>query len=80
MQTKKQCLVKIRKTLPYIKDLLLTESIRLLNSGGIDFETKDDNFVAAKIIITAALKNITDQFEPYHKPELMKEVKNLSHF
>ncbi len=76
--TKKQCLDKIRSMLYADRKYVLKESERLLNSGGINYESFDNNYIMPRIVLKVALKNFMDQVALANGTE--KDVKNLLHF
>ncbi len=71
--TKTQCLDKIK--LLICENFLLKESERLLNSGGIDYSSAENNYAVPRIILKVALRNFSDQITLVDGGE--KEVKNL---
>lgn len=80
MQTKEDCMDKIKEMLPNINKSILEKSERLLNSGGVNFDiTEDGEYILPKILLTVVLKSLSEQFEPYTKAQ--KELaKNLEYF
>lgn len=71
---------KIRELSLDFADSIYIESLRLLNSGGIDYNSYDqDDYLLAKIVISAAIKNKEDVYTPkYDKAK--KDYKNLLNF
>ena len=77
--TTKQALKKVEEMINDDKDYLLQTCQRFLNSGAINKEKYEDNFVLPKIIYYAALQELMFQRKPL-APEHQKEAKNLAHF
>lgn len=56
------------------------ESERLYRSGLIDHEKFDQGqYALAKILVTAAIHRLKDDFSPLHDRQLQREIKNLLH-
>lgn len=60
-----------------IKKVVIKECKRLISSGGIDFDTS--NYRDAKIVLSAALYNISHQYYPFTKED-QEACENLKHF
>jgi hypothetical protein len=54
---------------------------RLYHCGGIDPDSYDtNNYVLAKILVTAAMRHHVDDFAPPFEKEDIEAVKNLQYF
>lgn len=72
---------KIRELSKNFAKAIEEEAIRLANSGGVDLsEYNYDNYVLAKILITAAIENKKDNYAPFFYKPYSDVVKNLKHF
>jgi hypothetical protein len=69
---------KINNLIKDFAEHLKQECNTLYHSGAIDPEDYDPEvYTLAKVIITAALHRIKDDYDPIHSKRLMDEVKNL---
>jgi len=48
-----------------INDYIAKETVRLFESGGIIPADYENNYLLPKIIISIALRNLSDQYRPY---------------
>ena len=62
-----------------LNDYLKKEFSRLLNSGGIDTDEHEFNFIIPKTILYVALLNAANQYRPL-SDEALKDARNLLHF
>ncbi len=60
------------------KRYLISESKRLLDSGGIDYDSFEDNYKVPRIVLRVAISNLVKQF-PVYKEE-KAEAENLLKF
>jgi hypothetical protein len=61
-------------------DYLYKRCKSLLNSNAVDKDKfKSDEYVLPKIILCAALLDLSDQYKPFSE-EYRKDVENLKHF
>lgn len=71
---------KVDELIEKMAEELKKVCVRLHNSGGVDFEKFDlDEYVLAKILVTAAMHECKDNLRPLsysHRADL----KNLQHF
>ncbi len=77
--TKKQAIAKIRKMAAEQRKTLLKECERLLNSGGVDVDGAENNFLLPKTILHVALLNEANQYKPLTK-QTQTDAKNLLKF
>jgi len=57
-----------------------TEAQRLAKSGAIDLESYDpEEYTLAKILVTAAMRNLTDDYAPLNK-RYFEDLENLKYF
>ena len=80
--TKRQCETKIRSMRQDLCDSIINESIRLMNCGALDLSAYKNDFLAPKMILTAALENRTDQYTPgfLRNSKNDRAIRNLRHF
>lgn len=62
-----------------VKKAVEKRSQSLVNSGAIDFEKYEDNYLLPKIVLTACLKDLCDSYMPF-TDSARKEVFNLMKF
>lgn len=79
MITKDECLEKINEMLPIIRDNIMSKSVEALNSGAIDFQSFDKDYVLPKAIVCVVLESITSGYMPFSK-DGKEVVKNLRNF
>ena len=77
--TKEQFLAKVEELIPQVNDLIRNKANTLTNSGAVDFESYDDDFLLAKIFMSAMGEEIKYQFKPLSK-DALKERNNMIHF
>jgi len=77
--TKEQLIEKFEDMLPNIEEYLRDEVIRLFDSGALDTEKWENNFLLPKLILTVALENCAHEYRPPHSFG-KKDVANLRHF
>ena len=70
---------RIKEMLVDCQEYLLKDCNRLFESGGIDPEEFENDYILPKIILAVALKNLSYQYYPLHK-EGKAQAKNLEHF
>lgn len=63
-QTPEQVMEKVAKLEQDLHRHMVTEVTRLLESGGIDLEEYQDNFLLPKLLYVQALRNIAEQYTP----------------
>ena len=81
MQTKEQCQEKIAEMTHAVLEYLTDETNRLLRSGAIDFENREDNYRLPKVVLTMALENCAAQYRPRSwQTDEKKLLANLRHF
>lgn len=84
MQTKDQFLEKFGEILETTHQKICKEGIRLFDSGAVDPESYEDNYILPQIILIACLLESADLWEPPGTPATLKkfrrEVKNLRRF
>lgn len=81
MISKQRCLDLIEDLLGIIGIAAMEESRRLLNSGGIDLTSYENNYLAPKVILSVALKNILSQYSPSSfNVHAVEDCQNLQHF
>lgn len=81
MQTKEQALAKVKEMVDrdYKDGTILKKCAQLLDSGGLNIEKYEDNYILPRILLHVALKNEVFQYKPRSKEE-QKEAANLEHF
>ena len=70
---------KIDSMMPDLIQDITKESMRLFNSGAIDTNQYENDYLLPRIILTVAIENQIKQYFPLCI-EGKKEVKNLRHF
>ena len=72
---------KIHELVDLVASTLKVTCGRLYGSNGIDPEEYDPkDYVLAKILLTAALRQHVNDFEPLSKGPAKEDLKNLAHF
>jgi hypothetical protein len=79
MQTKEQCLEKVKEMAAQVRDHLIMRTEQLFKSGAINPPDFEDDYQLPKILLTAALEWEADQWRPFDK-KMRAKVKNLSYF
>ena len=77
--TKNEFNNKIREMLVDCQEYLLKECNILFESGGVEPDNFENDYLLPKIILAVALKNLSFQYYPLHK-EGKEQAKNLEHF
>ena len=77
--TNDQVIKKVEELLPQINELILEKTKKALNSGALDVESYENNFVLPKIILSAIGEEIKWQFKPLNQAAL-KARDNLVSF
>ncbi len=77
--TKNQCMKRIKSSQKDIRSYILKETERLLNSGGVNLDDYEDEFLLPKVLLTVACKSLVAQYSPY-SDRGKADVKNLAHF
>lgn len=78
--TKTKVRKAIRAVLKSVHRDLLEATERLLKSGGIDVEGYDNDVLAAKVLVKAALRDEHEHFALPDYPWVKRDVNNLRHF
>ena len=82
--TKKQCEIKVKEMMADIRQSVILESCRLMNTGGIDMKNYANNFMAPRIVLTVALENVAARlclgFFDTSKGLAHQDLKNLRRF
>jgi len=78
MVNKKQVLTKIKAMAKEHNKALLKECERLLNCGGVDVDSYENDLRLPKVILQVAAYNINFIFDV--NSEAKKDVENLKHF
>jgi len=79
MITKYETLIRIKEMLPDIMTGVLKQAEHLLDSGAIDIDDYNKDYVLPKIILTACLYDLAYSYKPYNKDDI-KTVNNLRKF
>lgn len=80
-QTKNQFLEKLEEVLEKTRANIRAKAEHLFNSGAVDPESYEDNYVLPKIILCACLLEQAEQWEPPHGwKHFREEVNNLRCF
>jgi len=70
---------KIKELIKTYSITLLDDCLKMYNSGMIDTESyNQDEYVLAKILVTAAIERTKDAYRPLHDDH-RAELKNLMH-
>ncbi|MBM9615237.1 hypothetical protein JWJ90_13200 [Desulfobulbus rhabdoformis] len=71
---------KINELANFFCSSLKIEAQKLARSGMIDVGKFDpDQFALAKVLLTASIKRMQDDFAPVHDKKLQADVENLLH-
>lgn len=76
---KQSCLDRVEEMLSDVMALIREETIRKLNSGAIDVDTYEDNYLLSKILLSIALEEASYQYRPL-SDEGKKVFNNLKKF
>lgn len=72
---------KVNELINTLSSRMKATTKRLYESGGINPEGFDENYYAlAKVLVTAAIRQHADDFNPKNNAYLRFCIKNLSHF
>jgi len=72
---------KVAELIDSLASRMKATAERLYKSGGISPESFDENYYAlAKVLVTAAIRQHADDFNPKNNAFLRFCIKNLSHF
>jgi hypothetical protein len=77
--TRKQLESKVRNLLVQQDITILEKLEKVIHSGAIELSDYQNDFLLAKIFMTAVDKFMVSQWEPHHKDDL-KTVENLGCF
>ena len=77
--TKDEFEVKLEDMLTKSISSLRKDGMKLFESGGIDPEEFENDYLLPKIILSVILKNLSFQYLPLSK-EAKAQAKNLEHF
>ena len=81
MQTKEQCLEKVAEMAAQISKRIREKAVQLLNSGGVDIESYENDYRLPKIILVACLEHEADSWRPLTENKAArKAIANLRHF
>lgn len=78
MATKEQVKEKIAQLIESDIDYVQKKIDKILNSGCLDLDNEDNNFVIPKCIISAIYSNLAYQYD--QKPVWKKQIKNIKMF
>ena len=78
-QTKEQFLAKVQEMLPELNKMIMEKAAKAYQSGAIDPQDYEDNYLLPKIFMAAMGKEMTWQYMPHDKKS-KSSVENLSHF
>jgi hypothetical protein len=79
MTTKYETLKRIKEMLPDIMTGVVKQSEHLLDSGAVDIDDYNDDYLLPKIILAACLYDLAHSYKPYNKDDI-KTVNNLRNF
>jgi hypothetical protein len=78
-QTKNQFLEKMEELLNSARANMRINAEKAFNSGALNPEAFEDNYILPKIVLVACLENEADQWRPQDKKH-RREIANLRHF
>ncbi len=79
IMTQLEVLEKIKYLIEQNNAVMMHKAEKALSSGCVDLESYEDNFLLPKIIFTALLSDVSEDYMPYGV-DARKEVKNVSKF
>lgn len=74
--TREQFLEKVEEIIPDIADLIREKANTVLESGAIDLESWEDNYLLPKLFIVAMGKEIAMRYK--HPNETIKNVRTIN--
>jgi len=79
--TQKQFEQKYKRLVHTLRSDLVVMGLKAFNSGAINKTEYQDDYRLPKMILTAALKNVSEYYTPPGKDfKFRKEVNNIRHF
>jgi len=81
LQTKEQCLGKVAEMAAQISKHIREKAVQLLNSGAVDLESYQDDYILPKILLVACLEHEADQWRPFpENKQARREINKLGRF
>ena len=76
---KQDFLNKVQSMLPDLNEMIMERAVKAFDSGAVDTESFEDNFILPKIFMSAMGEEIKFQYKPHDKKNI-KVRDNLSLF